>query len=428
MRHKLGRGKKRRFAVRVTFAILPLMVMLVGCEQKWEHASKDEELDAAFFAGLDSKEIADLPEPRSLRPCCLFGNEIHAQVGSIPVPGYEIRYVLDIDTLGTHQYNKGTLALRPRGEGRLLSDDVSGIVYTCRGGFVDIAHVRDNADRTLYLAAQIGRIAATGGTIPIVGEGAERRIVVRPLDKGLVRTYGLREVVTRLAEWVDFQAGIWHEIATWYGWASTPFSERPSAFSPEDIYSNLVGAKIAGVIIRRHQTSSEIEYNRAVTAVLRDALVKLGPLPSDATRRAFEYLDGIWWDSTKRVPDNQLVRHRNFDLGPRLYPWKLSDAVPRATLEPARKEFDQACRGDWTPLGLTVPDRLGDVPFAKMATLEIRPGAVLTKNGFPSGDKMLTQDEFPRVIKAVTRAADGELGPGAGVPAARPGETTRKPE
>ena len=422
LRHWAPRG----FAALAVLAGLLLMSMLVGCKQKWEQVSRDEEMESAFFAGLDTKEIADLPEPRSLRPCCIFGNDIRAEVGSVPVPGYEIRYTLDIDTLGTHQYNKGSLSLRPREEGGLLSDEVSGIVYTCRGGFVDIAHVRDNADRTFYLAAHIGRIAATGGTVAIVGEGAERRIIVRPLDAGLVKAYGFREVVTSLAEWVDYQASIWHEIATWYGWASTPFSERPSAFSPEDIYSNLIGIKIAGTIIRRHGGTSEIEYNRAVTALLRDALVKLGPLPIDATRRAFDYVDGIWWDSTKRVPDNQLVRHRNFDIGPRVYPWKLSDAIPADKLAADRKEFDQACGSDWTPLGLNAPERLGDVTLSKMATLEIRPGEVLVKNGFPSGGKVVTQDDFPAVIKAIARAADAELGAGAGVPAARANETSRK--
>ena len=103
-----------------------------------------------------------------------------------------------------------------------------------------------------------------------------------------------------------------------------------------------MGIKITGAIVRRHAAPSEVAYNQAVTRVLNDALVKLGPLPKDASRRAFEYVDGIWWDSTKRVPDNQLVRHRNFNIGPTLYPWKLMDAQPSATLVAAKKEFDQS--------------------------------------------------------------------------------------
>ncbi len=61
-----------------------------------------------------------------------------------------------------------------------------------------------------------------------------------------------------------------------------------------------------------------------------------------------------------------------------------------------------------------------------MATLEIWPGEVLVKNGFPSGGKVVTQDDFPAVIKAIARAAEAELGAGAGVPAARATEASRK--
>ena len=403
--------------------------LLAACGEKWDVADvKDQELDNAFFSGLNPEEIPNVPEPTRLRPCCIFGNDIGARVGSIPVPGYEIHYVLDVDSLGTHQFNRGAVALRAGLEGGIVSDEQSGILYTCRGGFIDIAHVRDNADRTIYLAAQLARIAATGGTIPIVGEGARRRIVVKPVDLRLVRTYGMREAVTGLAEWLDHQAGIWHEIATWYGWSSTPFSERPSAFSPEDIYSNLVGAKIAGTVIRRHTRTSEIAYNRAVTALLKDALGKLGPLPRAATRRAFDYVDGIWWDSTKRVPDHLLVRHRNFNIGPELAPWTIPDARTFSTLPAARKEFDRYCQGDWHPLRLRVPDRLGNVPFREMATFEIEPDAPLLRAGFPvsgSNRPMVTQDDFPRIIAAIERAADVELGAGAGRPAARAGERSR---
>jgi hypothetical protein len=423
--------RRRHFVHNACWAIFTLTLLSVGCKQKWDttqRPARDEELDSAFFSGLDAEAIPDVPEPQSLRPCCIFGNDVGVQVGRIKVPGYEVQNVLDIGELGTHQYNKGTVSLQPRGGERMVADEASGILYTCRGGFIDLAHVRDNADRTLYLVSQIGRIAVSGGAIPIVGEGAERRIVVKPFDPKLVRAYGLREVITSLAEWVDFQASIWHEITTWYGWSSTAFSERPSAFSPEDLYSNLVGVKITGAIIRRHAAPSELEYNRAATAFLKDALVKLGPLPKDASRLAFEYVDGIWWDSTKRVPDNQLVRHRNFNIGPKLYPWKLMDAQPSATLTAAAKEFDQYCQGEWTPLGLSVPDRIGDVPFREMATLEISPGELLAKNGFPfpkPGSKLVTQDDFPAIIAAIVRAANAELGAGVDRPAARPNETSR---
>ncbi|NJN40672.1 MAG: DUF4056 domain-containing protein, partial [Gammaproteobacteria bacterium] len=134
-----------------------------------------------------------------------------------------------------------------------------------------------------------------------------------------------------------------------------------------------MGLKIAGEIVRRQAAATQEEYDRNVTALLRDALTKLGPLPKEGSRFAFEYVDGIWWDSSKRVPDNQLVRHRNFNIGPRVYPWKLIDAQSSNELIATSKEYADVCGGDWTPLGLNAPDRIGGVPFDRMATLEIRP-------------------------------------------------------
>jgi hypothetical protein len=412
--------------------VLLLTLLSSGCREKWDTTQRpvrDEELETAFFSGLNSVDIPDLAEPQRLRPCCVFGNDVGVSVGSVPVPGYEVSNVLDLSELGTHNYNNGTLSLQPPGEGRrIVTDEASGILYTCRGGFIDIAHVRDNADRTFYLVAQIGRLPATGGTIPLANEGGERRVVVQPLDASCVRAFGIRDVVTGLAEWLDFQASIWHEIATWYRWSSTAFSEQPSAFSPEDLYSNLLGVKIAGEVVRRRGAATEEEYDRNVTAILKDALTKLGPLPKDGSRFAFQYVDGIWWDSTKRVPDNLLVRHRNFNTGPRLYPWKLVDAQPSNTLLATSKEYAQACGGDWTPLGLNLPERIGDVPFRQMATLEIHPDETLINNGFrfpKPGSTVVTPDDFPALIEAIQRACDTEIGAGAGLPAARPNESSR---
>ena len=67
-----------------------------------------------------------------------------------------------------------------------------------------------------------------------------------------------------------------------------------------------------------------------------------------------------------------------------------------------------------------------NVPYGKMATLEIRPDETLVRNGFPGGGKLVTQGDFPSVIATIARAADAELGPGAGLPAARPGESSRR--
>ncbi len=115
-------------------------------------------------------------------------------------------------------------------------------------------------------------------------------------------------------------------------------------------------------------------------------------------------------------------------MGPTLSPWKLADAQLSPALVADRAEFDQACHNDWSPLRLTVVDRLMNVPFRKMATLEIQPGEMLVRNGFPLTGKLVTQDDFPSLIATIARAAETELGVGAGSPVARAGEATRKPK
>ena len=151
------RAQGRHLLARIAAsAILALAVLSFGCKEKWDTTQqpvRDKELESAFFSGLDSEVIPEVPEPQSLRPCCIFGNDVGVQVGRMKVPGYEVQNVLDISELGTHKYNKGTVALQPRGGERLISDEASGILYTCRGGFIDIAHVRDNADRTFHLVS-----------------------------------------------------------------------------------------------------------------------------------------------------------------------------------------------------------------------------------------------------------------------------------
>jgi hypothetical protein len=104
--------------------------------------------------------------------------------------------------------------------------------------------------------------------------------------------------------------------------------------------------------------------------------------------------------------------------------------MPRhsSLISAAQKEFDKYCRDHWKPLVLKVPERLGDVPFRQMATIEFEPEEVLAKNGFSfprKGDPIVTQDDFPSIVAAAERAADKELGPGAGKPAARADEKSR---
>ena len=90
--------------------------------------------------------VSHLTAPESLRPCCAFGYDLHVRAIGVPIPVYQIGNVLTLDTLGRHHYNDSALGAVKNLVG--LSEEKNGLIYTRRGGFIDIAHVRDTADNT----------------------------------------------------------------------------------------------------------------------------------------------------------------------------------------------------------------------------------------------------------------------------------------
>ncbi|EKK5329135.1 DUF4056 domain-containing protein, partial [Salmonella enterica] len=253
------------------------------------------------------------PLPKGLRPCCAFGYDLHAELLGLPVPFYQLNNVVTVDSLGHHQYNDHLYS----GVANLigLSGENNGIVYTLRGGFIDTAHVRDTADMTVYIFSQLLPKLGQAFTLNLGEELAERRLVFTaftpPVDA--------RERYT-LAAWLSahlaFQVAEWHEIAQWYGFESVRgFSEGVSAFSPEDLYSNLAGARLAASLIVGGQTKTQEMYNTAMETALRQALTQLAAQPTQITRFQFDMLDGRWWNSQRRVPEKYLVLHRNYQMG-----------------------------------------------------------------------------------------------------------------
>jgi hypothetical protein len=182
---------------------------------------------------------APLPPPGGLRPCCAFGYNLKAQAWGIPVPFYQLGNLVDADRLGTHHYNDSAFNAISNLLG--IGSEQLGLIYTHRGGFIDIAHVRDTADNTLFLFSQLLPRLGQQWHIDLSPELATRRIQLNAFSppQDAAQRYTL---AAYLAGEIAFQMAAWHEIAQWYGYRSVPgFSEEVSAFSPEDLYSNLLG-------------------------------------------------------------------------------------------------------------------------------------------------------------------------------------------
>lgn len=326
--------------------------------------------------------VSPLPAPQGLRPCCAFGYDLHAQVLDMPVPFYELDNVVAADGIGEHRYNDSLLLGLVNLAG--IGHEHNGIVYTSRGGFIDTAHVRDTADMTVWLFSHLLPRLGQPFTLRLEDELTERHIVFNAFTPP--ETAGDRYALAAwLAAHLAFQLAAWHEIAQWYGFESVPgFSEEVSAFSPEDLYSNLLGARIAVSLILDGQLATSEMYDAAMNKALYQALTQLGAKPETITRFQFDMLDGKWWNSQRRVPEKYLVLHRNYDVSDSRLP----------TPVPGEKAV---------PLRLSLPHHWRNYSLDTLAQLQLRPGSHMAR--LPLPQSWYSEANFPALA---TLAGDSD--------------------
>ncbi len=251
---------------------------------------------------LDSDPVAAEFEPDDL-DFAPFNRQPRARVGSIPARGaFTLWKVADPARLGQHRYSAGVLG---------ASEAARGIVYTTRGGFLDIAHLRKAADWTAYHHARI-RFALEHGWSGVVlpcKEPSVYRLRFQypsfwPNLSSSRKQRVIDELAIRLAQRLAITQTTWHEIATWYGYSSTPISEAGSAFTYDDTPSHVLGAIVAGMALRDRDRS----YDEAVTHHLKRELDRLGAVKPAQTRQAVDAVKGEWWA-------NGRVTKRHLDIG-----------------------------------------------------------------------------------------------------------------
>jgi len=365
------------------------------------------------------EDVPQLPVRKSLRPCCAFGTHLKAKLGPLPIPFFSLGNIVSVDDLGPHRYDSGALSAGGASERNVFTRENNGLVYTCRGGFVDTAHVRDYADWTIFWATTIARVSRTGETIELPAEGGKRRVIIRSLPAKLLDVYGLRRTAVAMAQWLAFEMSIWHEIATAYGWASIDlYPEYVSAFSPEDLYSNLLGIKIAGgMLLYTGSVATDSLYDRNMDNWLQATLKNLGPVPAKAGEEAMYLVDGVWWDSKARLPKPRLVLRRNLDTGTTIKPWVISRAYDSPEMS---SWIAQHCAGNEQPLVLRRQDSLQGIKFSDFLTLQID---VDVPDPFPfprAESTQITQEDFPAILDSLHALVDERLGPGSCRPEATP--------
>lgn len=233
---------------------------------------------------------------RIIRTCCSFGSEMQL----IAIPGVKLTDITSIDKIGIHQYLGS-------------ENEKNGIIYTRRGGFIDMGHLRDQADWTAYLYTQIIKNRQAEKLSMVLGrEGGEKNLQVT------IPSNMSNPDLILLAGKIAYDLSVWHEIATWFGASTIPFvPERYSSFSVEDAYSNLLGVKIGIQALQ-----SELPYEMAVTNIISETLKSLDAVSNELeTYMAMEAVRDIWWTRDKKLPSGKVLLQRQLQVYDCLQPW-----------------------------------------------------------------------------------------------------------
>ena len=269
-----------------------------------------------YAAETGSTEVVnvEIQAPSGLRPCCAFGINMKSKLSIIPVPFFRVNNIVEVADLASHHYNDGTQGVMSSLSGN--ADELNGLIYTSRGGIIDTAHVRDTGDNTFYLYSQIRGNLGTEMQSVLEAELRDRVINLYPVAVDLSADDKLKAEIN-LSALLAFRLAQWHEAAQWFGFTSVAgFKEYPSAYSPEDLYSNMLGAIIAIEIIEANPDLTLAEYQLQYPVAFLKHLDQLGAQDAKRTEEVMNGLDGKWWDSSKRLPDKWVVKTR--DYPPRL--------------------------------------------------------------------------------------------------------------
>ncbi|WP_396636331.1 DUF4056 domain-containing protein [Maribacter sp. R77961] len=258
-----------------------------------------------------SSQKADSPvnlnkiPPRIIRACCAFGYDLKLW----GVPFVNIDQVISITDLEGHHY------MGNKSEG-------TGTVYTRRGGFIDIGHLRDQIDWTRYLYTLIMDSKGKGDVVLSLRNEAGRK----KLHLNIPKTLDENDCIL-LAGKIAYDFSLWHEISTWYGASTLPFMpEKFSSFSVEDVYSNLLGIHVGMKTLR-----TKLPFNAAATKFIASTLDSLNVVKTtQETYDAYNAVHNKWYTNEKRIPHINITLKRDLDVLKYSRPWIVPDIASTA--------------------------------------------------------------------------------------------------
>lgn len=337
---------------------------------------------------------ADPPKPR-VRP------------GSLPYPGLFSLYALaDPQQLGEHRYE---------GMDALFVERSRGLVYTQRAGFLDLAHLRMTVDWTWYYyqkilsAIEAHKAPMDSARWLVLETSKPTRIHLQfSYPPGWERdTNGpnqmlKEEVAFRIAQKATWYLGIWHEMAQWYGYRSmVVISERPSAFTHDDVTAHLVGLRVVEAAWRQRR---DAPFDDAVTRALEQQLEELGAVSARRTHQKIHRMRGRWW-SYLWGPERRHLEHWT-EQG-ELHPWLAANSA--------------GGKGRWgEPMSLPPWEQAGDISLSDFVRIRIEPNIWSEQRVLTAADTrerlLCPREHFPLIKQSVQEELQDAFGPDAAQP------------
>jgi len=217
------------------------------------------------------------------------------------------RAFVNPDTIGSHNsISEGT-----------------GMLYTLRGGHIDLAHVRGPADQTRQAYDRAYSCIIDGRksfTVKPAWERITNKVEFEyPADweqtPKAERQKIAREIALKIAPVVGYNSSLYHEMLTWKG--AKFFLIEPefkSSFSWEDLYSNVMGAWVATEALKAGGN-----FNETFTRLLDQELNRLQVVPQEKARQITESVRGKWHTSAAIIKRN-MDSYLDDDVSPCIVP------------------------------------------------------------------------------------------------------------
>ena len=301
---------KLNFRLRTFIA---LSLLLCSC---WSFAANEVPVKRAAFIHHIATHFAEQltnPQKKNRRNFSQFGyNLSYFRIQLFPITDF-----INPKKFGLHSYGKPD------------RKEDNGSIYTCRGGFMDISHIRCAADWAVYLTF---KIITDSNDFDLVSESGSLKLHFENLDKLTL------DDIASMAQKIAYERLLWHEVASWhYHKPNHNESEQQSTFTPEDTYSNFLGTLIGkNIALRILKNLDTLSYSQIATEEIKRMVSSLNPLiTKKRSAQAYDLVDrnkqlklrvdkrnkDIWYDSKIVFTDQRYMFKRYVNIGPEINPW-----------------------------------------------------------------------------------------------------------